>query len=81
VDRTAKRADVPDGVCRPDTGAPHHAQNGYCTQIGNQHFTWFGTRPPKGRLNFLDLLRAGLTRCLANDAASDDRRGRALPAA
>ena len=26
-----------------DTGARHKAKNGYCTQIGNDHFTWFGT--------------------------------------
>jgi hypothetical protein len=37
-----------------DTGARHKAKNGYCTQIGNEHFAWFGTRPSKSRLNFLD---------------------------
>ena len=42
-----------------DTGARHQATNGFCTQIGNDHFTWFGTRGSKSRLNFLDLLRAG----------------------
>jgi hypothetical protein len=26
-----------------DTGARHRATNGFCTQIGNDHFTWFGT--------------------------------------
>ena len=25
-----------------DTGARHKATNGFCTQIGNSHFTWFG---------------------------------------
>lgn len=25
-----------------DTGARHKAKNGFCTQIGNAHFTWFG---------------------------------------
>ena len=44
-----------------DTGARHKAKNGYCTQIGNDRFTWFGTRATKSRLNFLDLLRAGHT--------------------
>ena len=39
VDRFAKRADVPEGVRRTDTGARHKAKNGYCTQIGNEHFT------------------------------------------
>jgi Transposase IS66 family len=63
-----------------DTGARHQAANGYCTQIGNQHFTWFGTRSSKSRLNFLDLLRAGHTDFVLNDAAFDYMRGRALPA-
>ena len=44
-----------------DTGARHAGKNGFCTQIGNDDFTWFGTRPSKSRLNFLDLLRAGHT--------------------
>jgi len=44
-----------------DTGARHQAKNGYCTQIGNENFTWFGTTASKSRLNFLDLLRAGHT--------------------
>ena len=42
-----------------DTGARHKGANGYCTQIGNEHFTWFGTTGSKSRLNFLELLRAG----------------------
>ena len=27
-----------------DTGARHAGRNGFCTQIGNDSFTWFGTR-------------------------------------
>ena len=42
-----------------DTGTRHRAKNGFCTQIGNAHFTWFGTTDSKNRANFLDLLRAG----------------------
>ena len=42
-----------------DTGARHKAVNGFCTQIGNAHFAWFGTTGSKNRSNFLDLLRAG----------------------
>ena len=42
-----------------DTGARHKATNGFCTQIGNPHFAWFGTTGSKSRGNFLDLLRAG----------------------
>ena len=63
-----------------DTGARHKAANGYCTQIGNQHFTWFGTRSSKSRVNFLDLLRAGHTDFVLNDAAFDYMRSRALSA-
>jgi len=44
-----------------DTGARHTAKNGFCTQIGNDRFTGFGSRSSKTRLNFLDLLRAGHT--------------------
>ena len=61
-----------------DTGARHAGRNGFCTQIGNDDFTWFGTRPSKSRLNFLDLLRAGHTDCVINQAALDYMRGRAL---
>ena len=63
-----------------DTGARHKVANGFCTQIGNDRFTWFGTRPSKSRLNFLDLLRAGHTDFVLNDAAFDYMRGRALSA-
>ena len=52
-----------------DTGARHAGKNGFCTQIGNDWFTWFGTRSSKSRLNFLDLLRAGHTDYVLNDAA------------
>ncbi|HME26215.1 MAG TPA: transposase [Acetobacteraceae bacterium] len=62
-----------------DTGARHAGQNGFCTQIGNAYFTWFGTRVSKSRLNFLDLLRAGHTDYVVNEAALEYMRGRALP--
>jgi hypothetical protein len=61
-----------------DTGARHAGKNGFCTQIGNDSFTWFGTRTSKSRLNFLDLLRAGHTDYVINQAAVDYMRGRAL---
>lgn len=61
-----------------DTGARHAGRNGFCTQIGNEDFTWFGTRTSKSRLNFLDLLRAGHTDYVINDAALAYMRGRAL---
>ena len=39
-----------------DTGARHKGQNGYCTVIVNDLFTWFGTTASKSRENFLTLL-------------------------
>ena len=63
-----------------DTGARHKAKNGFCTQIGNDWFTWFGTRSSKSRLNFLDLLRAGHTDYVLNEAAFVYLRGRGLAA-
>jgi Transposase IS66 family len=63
-----------------DTGARHKGKNGFCTQIGNEWFTWFGTRFSKSRLNFLDLLRAGHTDYVLNDAAYDYMRDQGLPA-
>ena len=56
-------------VSADDTGARHQALNSFCTQIGNDRFTWFGTRSSKSRLNFLDLLRAGYADFVVNDAA------------
>jgi hypothetical protein len=63
-----------------DTGARHKTSNGFCTQIGNDHFTWFGTRRSKSRLNFLDLLRAGHTDYVLNATAFAYLRSRGLPA-
>jgi hypothetical protein len=42
-----------------DTGARHQGNNGYCTHIGNQYFSWFESTESKSRINFLKLLRAG----------------------
>jgi Transposase IS66 family len=63
-----------------DTGARHKTKNGFCTQIGNDWFTWFATRSTKTRLNFLDLLRAGHSDYVLNDAAFDYLRSRGLAA-
>jgi hypothetical protein len=63
-----------------DTGARHKAKNGFCTQIGNDWFTWFGTRTAKSRLNFLELLRAGHTDYVLNDAAYGYMRKHSLSA-
>jgi hypothetical protein len=61
-----------------DTGARHRGANAVCTQIGNDNFAWFGTTGSKSRLNFLDLLRAGHTDYVINDAALDYMREHAL---
>src|SRR5262249_30148539 len=61
-----------------DTGARHKAANGFCTQIGNEHFTWFGTTDSKSRLNFLELLRAGHGDYVINDEAIAYMHERAL---
>ena len=61
-----------------DTGARHKGANGICTQIGNEHFAWFGTTQSKSRLNFLELLRAGHADYMVNAEALTYMRGRAL---
>jgi hypothetical protein len=59
--RDVLRAGLASGawITVDDTGARHKARNGFCTQIGNAHFTAFVTTAAKSRLNFLGLLRAG----------------------
>jgi len=61
-----------------DTGARHAGKNGFCTQIGNDWFTWFATRSSKSRLNFLNLLRAGHSDYVLNEAAFAYLRERGL---
>lgn len=61
-----------------DTGGRHQGKNAVCTQIGNDHFAWFGTTSSKSRLNFLELLRAGHADYVVNDEALAYMRERAL---
>jgi hypothetical protein len=61
-----------------DTGARHKGKNGFCTQIGNAHFIWFGTTSSKCRLNFLELLRAGHGDYVVNKEAIAYMRAHAL---
>ena len=63
-----------------DTGARHKGQNGFCTQIGNAHFAWFGTTDSKSRGNFLTLLRAGHDDYIINAEALAYMRQRKLAA-
>src|SRR5215467_5891622 len=61
-----------------DTGARHQAANGFCTQMGNTHFAWFGTTQSKSRGNFLELLRAGHGDYVINAEALAYMRQRSL---
>jgi hypothetical protein len=61
-----------------DTGARHQAKNGFCTQIGNDRFVWFGTTASKSRRNFLELLRAGYDDYVLNAEALAYMHGRNL---
>ena len=78
--REALRAGLASGawITVDDTGARHKANNGFCTQIGNAHFTAFVTTASKSRLNFLALLRAGHGDYVVNDEALAYMRERAL---
>ena len=61
-----------------DTGARHQHRNGYCTQVGNDHFAAFTTTASKSRLNFLEVLRAGYRDYVINAEALAYMRQRAL---
>jgi hypothetical protein len=63
-----------DWISVDDTGARHRGANAVCTQIGNDSFAWFGTTGSKSRQNFLELLRAGHTDYVVNDAALEYMR-------
>jgi hypothetical protein len=67
-------------ISADDTGARHKLANAFCTQIGDDRFTFFATRGTKSRLNFLDLLRAGHADFVLNDTAFDYMRERGLAA-
>jgi len=78
--RDVLRAGLSDAawITVDDTGARHKGANGVCTQIGNDHFTWFATTRSKSRRNFLDLLRAGHSDYVINAEALQYMRGRNL---
>ncbi len=52
-----------------DTGARHQGQNGYCTVVGNDWFTYFESTASKSRLNFLQVLQGGQRDYVVNQAA------------
>lgn len=61
-----------------DTGNRHRNQNGFCTQIGNDHFAAFASTGSKSRRNFLEVLRAGHRDYVINDEALAYMRRHAL---
>lgn len=63
--------EISDYVNVDDTGARHKGKNGYCTHIGNELFAWFESSQTKSRINFLQILRAGNTDYVLNEAAFD----------
>ena len=67
-----------DWISVDDTGARHRGKNGFCTQIGNDAFTFFATTGSKSRANFLGLLRAGHGDHVLNDQAFAYMRRRHL---
>jgi hypothetical protein len=66
-------------ISADDTGVRHRLANAFCTQIGDDRFTFFATRGSKSRLNFLDLLRAGHADFALNETAFSHMRSHALP--
>ena len=59
-------------------GRATRRRNGFCTQIGNDRFAWFGTTASKSRRNFLELLRAGYDDYVINAEALAYMRSRNL---
>ncbi len=78
--RDVLRAGLTQGkwISVDDTGARHRGRNGFCTQIGNDAFTYFATTFSKSRSNFLGLLRAGHGDYALNDQAFAYMRRRNL---
>ena len=54
-----------------DTGARHQGQNGYCTVIRNDLFTFFESTDSKSRLNFLGLLQGAEHSYVINEMTLD----------
>jgi hypothetical protein len=61
-----------------DTGARHRHRHAVCTQLGNDRFAAFATTASKGRLNFLEVLRAGYADYVVNAEALAYMRQRTL---
>ncbi|MDQ7050154.1 MAG: hypothetical protein Q9M92_11725 [Enterobacterales bacterium] len=54
-----------------DTGARHQGKNGFCTQLGNQQFTFFKTTASKSKANFLTILQGQQIGYRLNQTALD----------
>jgi hypothetical protein len=54
-----------------DTGGRHRGKNGYCTQIGNDQFTYFKTGDNKSRNYVLSVLQGKTSGFRLNQVAYD----------
>jgi len=70
-----------DYVGVDDTSARHKGQNGFCTRIGNELFTWFSSTESKSRINFLEILSAPKTEYIIDNIARQYMAGNKLPKA
>lgn len=64
-----------------DTGARHQGRNGYTTQLGSDHFTWFASTATKDRINFLSVLQGGAPCYVINAPALQYMQAHGLPKA
>jgi hypothetical protein len=64
-----------------DTGARHQGQNGYCTAIGNDLFSYFESTDSKSRLNFLQILQGPQRDYAINETTLAYWQRQKLPAA
>ncbi|MDJ0593611.1 MAG: transposase [Pleurocapsa sp. MO_226.B13] len=60
-----------DYIHTDDTGARHQGQNGYCTVIGNDLFTYFSSTKSKSRENYLRILRGTHEDFVLNEYSRD----------
>ena len=61
-----------------DTGHRHAGKSGFVTQIGDDRFAVFRSKPSKSRQSFLEMLRAGHDDYVVNAQALDYMRSRGL---
>jgi len=71
VDILSAGLEVSPYIQTDDTGARHKGENGVCTQIGGDFFTYFASSNSKSRINFIQLLQGENTGYLLNDFSKE----------